>query len=153
MSQLDKEVVDTEDPERFIDLINTMSFSAGNFNGKIPVQRVRTIFVEWLKRRDERKKREILNELNKDLFYYSTQPSGQFIKNTIMEKLGERIAVPSQYWPCKKSAGKLNAHCNDPDCKPPSMCHCDSCVNARMEEPYKNATPKRPAPNPPNKLP
>lgn len=126
MSQLDKEVVETEDPERFIDLINTMSFSAGNFNGKIPVQRVRTIFFEWLKRHDERKKREILNELNKDLFYYSTQPSGQFIKNTIMEKLGER-----------------------PDVTIEAKCQCENC----KYDGTHTATPKRPAPNPPNKIP
>lgn len=52
LTQLDKDIISTKDPDQFIDMLNLDSYTRGDAGGKIPVDRHRILFDEWLKQHD-----------------------------------------------------------------------------------------------------
>lgn len=68
LRDIDRSILEHDDPDQFIDLLNMDSFSAGSFNGKIPVQRHRVLFELWLKGYEDRLLSPLLvTEADRDL--------------------------------------------------------------------------------------
>lgn len=63
---IDMDIINTEDPDQFIDLLNVSSYTAGDSAGNIPVERHRLIFEKWLEHHTAQKCKEArIDELSK----------------------------------------------------------------------------------------